>query len=144
MRIKIAVASDDGVSISEHFGRTHRFAVFEVKRGEILAVESRTGVSDTHGDAHCEAAHTLDGLLPHYSDLIGVLDDCQVVLCRGMGWRAAAELVRRGINPLVIVGELSPRVAVEHYLAGTLKPAPGFCRRQKKPPATAESTEICP
>ncbi len=144
MRIKIAVASDDGVSISEHFGRAHRFAVFEVRRGEILAEESRPGAAEAQRAAHCDAELTLRRLLPRRGEQAGVLNDCQVVLCRGMGWRAAAELVRHGINPLVIVGELSPRVAVEHYLAGTLKPAPRFCRYQHRPDAAADATEICP
>jgi predicted Fe-Mo cluster-binding NifX family protein len=144
MRLKIAVASDDGVSISEHFGRACRFTVFEVRRGEILAEELRSGAPGAPRNAHCDTEHMLRRLFPHHGDATGVLDGCQVVLCRGMGWRAAAELVRHGINPLVIVGELSPRVAVEHYLAGTLKPAPGFCRYPNRPPAAAESTEMCP
>ena len=66
-----------------------------------------------------------------HGEVIALIQDCRAVLCRGMGWRIAEELVRRGINPLVIAGDLSPRAAVEHYLAGTLKAAPGFCRRQK-------------
>ena len=60
--------------------------------------------------------------------MIAALEDCRVIVCRGMGWHAAAALVRRGINPLVISGDMSPREAAEQYLAGTLKPASGFCR----------------
>jgi nitrogen fixation protein NifB len=141
MRMKIAVASNDGLSISKHFGRTNRFTVFDIRDDEILAEESREGILSAHVEGHCEAEHAPHDLSHHHGDVIAVLEDCQVVLCRGMGWRAATELVRRGINPLVIVGELSPRVAVEHYLAGTLKPASGFCRRQKEPAAAADNIE---
>ena len=140
--MKIAVASNDGVSISEHFGRTNRFTVFEIKSGEIQAEESRSSMSSTHGEGYCEAVYTLPNASHYRANVIAMLEDCQVVLCRGMGWRTATELVRHGINPLVIAGELSPRGAIEHYLAGTLKPAPGFCRRQQKPAATADSAEI--
>jgi predicted Fe-Mo cluster-binding NifX family protein len=101
-------------------------------------------VAGAQGASHCDAEHTLCKLLPHRREVISMLEDCQVILCRGMGWRAATELVRHGINPLVIVGELSPRVAVEHYLAGKLKPAPGFCRRQAKPTGTAETAAFGP
>ena len=65
--------------------------------------------------------------------MVDAIQDCQVVLCRGMGWRAAQELVRRGINPLVIQDELTPRQAVQKYLAGELTPAQGFCRNTGRP-----------
>ena len=139
--MKIAVASNDGLSISKHFGRTNRFIVFEIRHDEILAEELRAGIPCVHVEGHCEAEQAFPGLSHHHGDVIAVLEDCQVVLCRGMGWRAATELVHHGINPLVIVGELSPRVAVEHYLAGTLQPASGFCRRQKEPAAAADHVE---
>lgn len=129
MHAKIAVASNDGVSISKHFGRTSRFTVFEVENGEILAEESRAGISSDRAECHCYGQEELDGLARDRRDVIGMLVDCRAVLCRGMGWRIAEELVRHGVNPLVIAGDLSPRAAIEHYLAGTLKPAPGFCRR---------------
>ena len=32
--MKIAVASNDGVSVSKHFGRTSRFSIFEVENGD--------------------------------------------------------------------------------------------------------------
>ncbi len=103
--------------------------------------KNRAQVFPAHVEGHCEAEQAFHGLSHHHGDVIAVLEDCQVVLCRGMGWRAATELVHHGINPLVIVGELSPRVAVEHYLAGTLQPASGFCRRQKEPAAAADHVE---
>jgi predicted Fe-Mo cluster-binding NifX family protein len=128
MHAKIAVASDDGVSISEHFGRTHRFNVFEVQNGQILAEESRTGSCGDRADCHCYGQDDLEVLALNQCPVISMLEDCRAVLCRGMGWRIAEEFVRHGVNPLVIAGDLSPRAAVEHYLAGTLKPANGFCR----------------
>ena len=129
MHAKIAVASDDGVSVSEHFGRAHQFVVFEIRNGEILAQESRAGSCPDQPTCHCYNQDQVDAVPLGRSHVITILADCHAVLCRGMGWRVAEELVRRGVNPLVITGDLSPRTAVEHYLAGTLKPAPGFCRR---------------
>jgi predicted Fe-Mo cluster-binding NifX family protein len=131
MRAKIAVASNDGVSISKHFGRTSRFAVFEITSGQILAEESRTGLLNDRSECHCAGQDSSDRLPQDTRGVIAMLQDCRAVLCGGMGWRIAEEFVRHGINPLVIAGDLSPRVAVEHYLAGTLKAAQGFCRRPK-------------
>ena len=56
------------------------------------------------------------------------LQDCQALLCRGMGGRAATELQANGIRPVVFVDDLSPEEAVAGLLAGTLKAASTFCR----------------
>ncbi len=130
--MKIAVASNDGVSVSEHFGRTNRFVVFEVANSMIVDEEQRNGIPLQDALGVCESRQGLNRATIDYSPIIAALDDCQVVLCRGMGWRAAAAMVRGGLNPLVIKGEVSPREAVEQYLSGTLQPASGFCRCQDK------------
>ncbi len=129
MHAKIAVASDDGVSISEHCGRAHQFVVFEIQNGQIRTEELRAAACPQRPVCYCDDPDDIDEFAQSQCHLISVLADCRAVLCRGMGWRVAEGLVRSGVNPLVIVGDLSPRAAVEHYLAGTLKPAPGFCRR---------------
>ncbi len=33
---KVAVASTDGISVDEHFGRSKEFLIYEVKKGELL------------------------------------------------------------------------------------------------------------
>ena len=129
--MKIAVALNDGVAISKHFGRTSTFMVFEIDGHRIRGEETRSDISAAHADGECEAEHTSHNDSHSHDEVIEALHDCQVILCRGMGWRAAGELVRHGINPLVIEGDLSPREAVEQYIAGKLKPAPGFCRCQR-------------
>jgi predicted Fe-Mo cluster-binding NifX family protein len=130
--MKIAVASNDGVSVSEHFGRTNRFVVFEVENSTIVQEEHRNGIHLPDALGICESQRGLNRATIDYSAIIATLDDCQVILCRGMGWRAASALVRGGLNPLVIKGEVSPRQAVQQYLSGTLQPASGFCRCQDK------------
>lgn len=130
--MKIAVASNDGVSVSEHFGRTNRFVVYEVADRTIVGEELRNGIRLPDGMGICESRRGLNQATIDYSAIVAALDDCQVILCRGMGWRAASALVRGGLNPLVIQGDVSPREAVQQYLSGTLQPASGFCRCQDK------------
>lgn len=62
--------------------------------------------------------------------IIGALHDCQVILCYGMGWRAAEDLKHNGIQAFVVQGETTPQQAVVDYLAGKLNLAGGFCRCQ--------------
>ncbi|MHB8973066.1 MAG: NifB/NifX family molybdenum-iron cluster-binding protein [Pirellulaceae bacterium] len=129
--MKIAVASNDGVSVSQHFGRTSQFSIYEVEHDEIQAEELRDNIGTVGDEGDCEAHHAYQNRVHDYGQMIAALEDCRVVLCRGMGVRAAVALVRRGINPLVIAGDMSPRQAAEQYIAGTLQPASGFCRCQK-------------
>ena len=56
------------------------------------------------------------------------LRDCEVILCYGMGWRAAEELKQNGIQAFVVQGEVTPEQAVREYLTGNLDVAGGFCR----------------
>ncbi len=131
--MKVAVASQDGITVSQHFGRSKCFIVFDVENGEILDSQVRADTFSVHAAGECEAERGLgsNGAKVEHTDMVKTLQDCHVVLCRGMGWRAAEELVRRGINPMVIRGELSPQEAVQHYLDGKLTPAHGFCRCHK-------------
>jgi predicted Fe-Mo cluster-binding NifX family protein len=132
--MKLAVASTDGVSIAEHFGRSKYFLVFEIDHDRVLSVDSRTGAFRANNPRCCEVKDA-DGnsVRPDYSDMVDALAGCQAVLCRGMGWQAAEALVRGGINPLVIQGELSPHEAVQQYIDGKLIPATGFCRNTGRP-----------
>ncbi len=120
--------------MARHFGRSTCFIVFDVEDRRIMSAQVRADTFRVHTDGECEAERGSrnNGFKVEYTDMVATLHDCQVVLCRGMGWHAAEELVRSGINPMVIQGGLSPREAVEHYLDGKLIPGHGFCRSHKQ------------
>lgn len=126
--MRIAVASEDGVSISYHFGRSRCFLVFEVEDKKIVGQSLRDNTFTAHARGECRegAAHAH----PHHGHgpIVAALADCEVVLCHGMGWRAAEDLKQKGIQAFVVQGEMSPEAAVNAYLAGELGPAGGFCR----------------
>jgi len=126
--MKIAVASADGVSISQHFGRSQCFIVFEVTDGKVAAGEVRDNTYTAHAKGECkEGEHHHDQ--PHsHADIIAALHDCQVVLCGGMGWRAAEDLQANSIRPVMVDASLSPNQAAQGFLDGKLKPGSGFCR----------------
>jgi predicted Fe-Mo cluster-binding NifX family protein len=126
--MKIAVASADGVSISQHFGRSECFIVFNVADGKVTGREVRDNTYTAHAKGQCkEGEHHHDQ--PHsHADIIAALHDCEVVLCGGMGWRAAEELKANGIQPLVLDSAASPEEAVAAFLAGKVKAGAPFCR----------------
>ena len=127
--MRIAVASTDGASVSPHFGRSRCFIVFALEDGRITGqdVRDNTYTAHAHGQCQGEAEHRHDH--PHsHADIVGALRDCQVVLCGGMGWRAAQELEAAGIRPLALRGAGSAREAVEAFLSGGAETSAPFCR----------------
>ena len=126
--MKIAVASADGVSVSQHFGRSPCFIVFDVADGKVASREVRDNTYTAHAKGECkEGEHHHDQ--PHsHADIVAALRDCQVVLCGGMGWRAAEELQANGIQPVMVDAGLSPNQAAQDFVDGKLKPGSGFCR----------------
>jgi predicted Fe-Mo cluster-binding NifX family protein len=127
--MKIAVASTDGVSISPHFGRSKSFIVFEVADGRIAGREVRQNSYTAHAQGQCEGHEAHDPAQPHsHADIVNALSDCQVVLCYGMGWRAAEDLKQAGIQAFVLDAEATAEDAVQAFLAGKVKPGKPFCR----------------
>lgn len=123
--MKIAVASEDGVAISSHFGRSRCFLVFEIQDKQITGRSLRDNTFTAHarGECHEGESHEHHG----HEAIVNALQDCDVVLCHGMGWRAAEELKHNGIQAFVVQGEVTPEQAVVDYLADRLDVAGGFC-----------------
>ncbi|TWU42611.1 NifB/NifX family molybdenum-iron cluster-binding protein [Novipirellula artificiosorum] len=130
--MKIAVASSDGVLISKHFGRSSCFIVFETQGEAIIRESVRENRQTAHAKGHCTGDHDHhdgdDHPVHSHDDIAMALSDCTIVLCYGMGWRAAEALRQSGTQPFVVDGEMTPRQAVLQYLAGQLKSASDFCR----------------
>ena len=126
--MKIAVASTDGVEVSPHFGRSSCFVVFAVSNGKISGKDVRQNTYSGFAKGQCEQGTGQEHGEHDHADIVRALRDCDVVLCRGMGWRAAEELKANGLEPFVFDGDLSAEGAALAYLAGTLKSAGGFCR----------------
>ena len=127
--MRIAVASEDGVSISHHFGRSRCFLVFEVEGKQVVGRSLRDNTFTAHARGECQEGVEHNHHHGHGA-IVEALKDCQAVLCYGMGWRAAEELKQNGILAFIVSGELSPEEAVSKYLAGDLGAAGGFCRCQ--------------
>ena len=127
--MRIAVPTNDGVSVSGHFGRSEAFLVFEVGDGRILGREVRSNTAQhAHAQGSCgegEGSHE-----PHsHAGILSLLSACDVVICAGMGSRAAQALKESGITPIVADLRGSPEEVVGAYLKGDLNTArEGFCQ----------------
>ena len=123
--MKIAAISDDGVNISQHFGRAPLYVVLSVEDGKVVGRETRpksghhTFVAAEHlmapGERH---GYDADSQSKHAS-MAETIADCQVLLAGGMRWGAYESLKSYNIEPIVTDIENIDE-AVQLYLVGRL------------------------
>ncbi len=127
--MRIAVPTNDGTTIADHFGRSAAFLVFEIEDGQIRGRELRANTAQhTHEAGSCGHAAGEEGKHNH-AGILAALEGCQTVLCGGMGWRAAEALKAAGVTPVTTVAAGPVDDAVAAYLKGELAAGSGeFCR----------------
>ena len=129
--MKIAAVTEDGKTISHHFGRAPYYLVATVEEGKIVNSEMReklghaqfqkeeeehhhhqSGGGGQHGFGHnAEKRH---------HRMSEAITDCEAVLCRGMGRGAYENLKARGIRPVVTdIPQIED--AVLAYVSGTIE-----------------------
>ena len=110
--MKIAAVTDDGTTISAHFGRATHYVVLTIADGRIVAQELRDKAS--HRDFQAEGMH---GHHEHQEDsrgrgfgrhstekherMFAAIGDCEIVLARGMGQGARTGLLQTGTKPIL-------------------------------------------
>ena len=119
--MKIALPTNDGATISEHFGRSASFLIFEIENGQIKSRELKAnGMEHSHAQGACDH-HSAESKPHSHTGILATLDGCEVVICAGMGQRAAEAL--RGCVTEIVVTTVGPaEEAVSTYLAGKRPP----------------------
>jgi predicted Fe-Mo cluster-binding NifX family protein len=124
--MKIAAITDDGKTISQHFGRAQYYLVSTVENGQVI-----------HQDMRPKLGHVQFADQPHAADVPGqphgmdpvshnkhmqmaqAISDCEVLLCRGMGMGAYESMKVAGIRPVVTdIADISE--AVGAYIKGQI------------------------
>jgi predicted Fe-Mo cluster-binding NifX family protein len=123
--MKIAAITEDGNTISQHFGRAPMYMVVTVEDGKIVDREMRNKTGHhTFAAHHAEPApgerHGYDaGSQVRHASMMESIADCQVLIAGGMGWGAYESLKSRNIEPVVTDVE-NIEEAVKLYLEGKL------------------------
>ena len=124
--MKIAVVTDDEKTISAHFGRAKYYVVLTVDDNVITAQETRPKANHSQfaGEEHHHGehgdSHGMDpGSQRRHGMMMESIQDCEVLLARGMGQGAHNNLKERGIKP-VLTDIQNVQEAVETFLAGKL------------------------
>jgi predicted Fe-Mo cluster-binding NifX family protein len=107
--MKIAAITEDGSTISQHFGRAPRYSVLTIEDGRIIGHELRDklGHSQFHdgpGQDHHEGQGR-HGYGPaakeRHARMSEAIADCEALLCGGMGRGAYESMRQRNIRPVV-------------------------------------------
>lgn len=132
--MKIAVITDDGTTISQHFGRAPHYLVFTIEDGAITAHELRDkpghrqfaqephehhhdhGHDHAHGEHHHGSGAEADR---KHALMAEPIRDCEAILVRGMGRGAYMAMEAAQIKPVVTDIE-SAEDAVKAYIAGDI------------------------
>ncbi len=108
--MKIAAVSDDGTTISQHFGRAPFYVVVTVDDGQITSRETRDKLGHAQfagqpGEAAREPdprGHGFDvAAQDRHARMAAAIADCEVMLARGMGAGVYESMRLAGIRPVV-------------------------------------------
>ena len=108
--MKIAIASDDGLNISQHFGRAAYYIVYTIEGDKIISKEVRDKIghhSFVEGP-EAESCHDKGGehgmdaasQNKHQSMMSNALD-CKYIIAGHMGGGAYRSMADQGIEPLL-------------------------------------------
>ena len=124
--MKVAAITDDGITISQHFGRAAYYLVATIENGKIVDRELRSKLGHTHfhDQPHSEGEpgqpHGLDAASHNkHLQMSDVIADCEALLCRGMGMGAYQSMQTRGIRP-VVTDIAAIDEAVMAYIEGSI------------------------
>ena len=127
--MKIAAVSEDGITISQHFGRAPYYVVVTVESGAIVSREKRDkmGHAQFVNEPHAHDGHGADAR-GHGFDLASqskhermasAIADCEVLLAGGMGAGAYESMRAAKIRPIITdIAKIDD--AVGAYLNGKL------------------------
>lgn len=104
--INIAAVTDDGITISQHFGRAKFYEVVSLENGKVVKRERREKLGHQNfaqeEHHHQQGEHGLD---EHSHDkhvsMAEAIKDCQILLVRGMGNGAYQSMLQLNIKPVV-------------------------------------------
>lgn len=127
--VKIAVVTDDGTTVSRHFGRARFYAVFGLADQRVLGKEMLDRTDTLQPVDEHEARHGLAGQIDCHGTgtaaaaahlrMVQPIKDCEALVTRGMSWSARECLLDAGVRPILTDIE-SLDEAVNAYLDGTI------------------------
>lgn len=126
--MKIAVVTENGQTISQHFGRAPYYAIYTVEEGEVKNMEMRErrtghfapGQNEVHEHQHDNSQGHGVGQDDKHDVMAKEIGDCQVLIAGGMGIGAYQRFFENGIN-VMMTDKSDINEAVKLFSEGNLK-----------------------
>jgi len=106
--MKIALITDDGQTISQHFGRAPYYLVVTIEEGKEVQREMRDKLghhqfaSQEHDEHNPNERHGFDaGSHDKHTSMAQAIADCEAIICGGMGAGAYESMRQLNIQPVV-------------------------------------------
>ena len=105
--INIAAVTDDGTTISQHFGRAKFYEVLFVENGKVVKRErcEKLGHNNFAQEEHHHHSDEQHGQDQHSHNkhvrMAEAIKECQILLARGMGNGAYQSMIQLNIKPVV-------------------------------------------
>jgi predicted Fe-Mo cluster-binding NifX family protein len=124
--VKIAVVTNNGETISRHFGRARSYLVVTVEDGEVIAQELRPKANHDDFARHQHGADEPGrtrgyghGSQAKHTAMAEAIGDCDLLIAGGMGQGAFESLQAVGIEP-VITDERDISEAIRRFIQDDL------------------------
>lgn len=125
--MKIALITDDGQTISQHFGRAPYYLVVTIEDGQVVQREMRDKLGHTHfadqehNEHQTNERHGFDPAAQNrHVSMAQAIADCEAIVCGGMGAGAYESMRQLNIRPVVTDLRMIDDV-IQAYLAGNLQ-----------------------
>ena len=108
--MKVAIASDDGKNISQHFGRAPFYIVYTIEDDKVTSKEVRDKIGHHSFIEGAETAschdkggeHGMDAASQNkHKSMVSNALDCKYIIAGHMGWGAYRSIMEAGIEPLL-------------------------------------------
>ncbi|PID62555.1 MAG: iron-molybdenum cofactor biosynthesis protein [Ignavibacteriae bacterium] len=116
--MKIAIPTDNQVTISRHFGRTKGFVIYEIEDDKIV----NKVYNENNFTGHAKGMHHQEGHSHNQHSHAGILNaigDCQAVIAGGMGQRLYNDFEQNNIK-VFVTQENEIEKVIELYLKNEL------------------------
>lgn len=126
VNMKIAIITEDGKTISQHFGRAPYYLILTIEEGKVTGREMR----DKMGHSHFKEQHAQEGAQTgghgrdaashdKHVNMAQTIADCEALLCGGMGMGAYESMRQLNIKPIV-TNQSDIEAAVKDFIDGKL------------------------
>jgi predicted Fe-Mo cluster-binding NifX family protein len=121
--VKVGVVTDDGKTISPHFGMAQYFLVYDIEDGSIKGKELRPKAGHHHGGMEHPAGstghHQGEAEASLHENMLSSVADCEALITRGMGWGMREAIGQSGKKSFITDVENADE-AVRAYIDGGL------------------------